>query len=141
MSGIEGHSTDALYRLAVDQVPDAVIATDLQGSITIWNRAAAEMFGYDDGEVLGQSLDIIIPERLRQVHWEGFRKAVASGATKYRGRVVKTRVQTKSGEKCYVDFAFSLLRGSEGKIVGAVATARKSINDAGQAAKASRDSQ
>jgi PAS domain S-box-containing protein len=132
MSGIEGDAADALYRLAVDEVPDAVIATDLQGSITIWNRAAAELFGYGGDEVLGRSLDIIIPERFQQAHWEGFRQAVASGTTKYRGRAVKTRAQTKSGEKCYVDFAFALLRGSEGKIMGAVATARKSVDDGRQ---------
>jgi len=129
MSGVEGDAGDALYRLAVDQSPDAVIAIDLQGSITIWNRAAAEMFGYGRDEVLGRSLDLIIPERLRQAHWEGFRKAVASGSTKHRGRAMKTRAQAKSGEKCYVDFAFALLRGREGKVIGAVATARKSVDE------------
>lgn len=130
MSRMEGDAGDTLDRLAVDQAPDAVIATDIQGLITIWNRAAEEIFGYGRDEVLGRSLDLIIPERFRQAHWEGFQKAVASGRTKHRGRAIKTRAQAKSGEKCYVDFAFSLLRGREGKVIGAVATARKSIDEA-----------
>jgi PAS domain S-box-containing protein len=128
MSGTED-AGEELYRLLVDQTPDAVIATDLEGAITVWNRAAAEMFGYGRDEVLGRSLDIIIPERFREAHWEGFRKAVASGSTKHRGRALKTRAQAKSGEKCYVDFAFSLLRGREDKVIGAVATARKSVDE------------
>ena len=129
MSGLVGDAVEALHRLAVDQAPDAIIATDLQGSITIWNRAATELFGYGRDEVLGRSLDIIIPERFRQAHWEGFRKAVASGSTKHRGRAMKTRAQSKSGEKCYVDFAFSLLRGREGTVIGTVATARKAVDN------------
>ena len=128
MSRNDDNAGEVLYRLAVDQAPDAVVAIDLQGSITIWNHAAAKIFGYGRDEVLGQSLDLIIPERFREAHWEGFRNAVASGSTKYRGHAMKTRAQTKSGEKCYVDVAFSLLRSDEGQVIGAVATARKSVD-------------
>jgi PAS domain S-box-containing protein len=71
-----------LFRLIVDQGPDAVVFANPEGKIHIWNNAAAELFGYLRKEAIGQSLDIIIPDRLRQAHWEGFGTAMASGYTK-----------------------------------------------------------
>ena len=55
----------------VDAIGDAVIVSDTQGQVVMWNPAAARMFGYAETEALGQSLDMIIPERLRKRHWEG----------------------------------------------------------------------
>jgi len=50
---------------------DAIIAAGTDGAIVLWNPAAERMFGYTESEALGQSLDLIIPERLRHRHWEG----------------------------------------------------------------------
>jgi PAS domain S-box-containing protein len=49
---------------------EAVISMDSNHSITLFNRAAEEMFGYTAGEILGQPLDLLIPKRLREVHNE-----------------------------------------------------------------------
>ena len=68
-----------VFRLVVDQAPDAIIFADRQGMIQVWNKAAADLFGFPADEVIGLSLDIIIPEHLRHAHWEGFGRAVASG--------------------------------------------------------------
>ena len=51
---------------------EAVIHADRQGLIALWNPAAETMFGFSTAEAIGQSLDIIIPERLREAHWRGF---------------------------------------------------------------------
>jgi PAS domain S-box-containing protein len=72
-----------LFRLVVEQSLDGIIFADRERVIQIWNGAAAELFGYLLEEAVGRSLDIIIPEHLRQAHWEGFGKAVASGHTKH----------------------------------------------------------
>ena len=61
-----------LFRLVVEQAPDGIIFADREGVIQIWNSAAAELFGYLPEEAVGRSLDIIVPERLRHAHWEGF---------------------------------------------------------------------
>ena len=90
-----------VFRLIVDQGPDAVIFADRQGKIRVWNNAAADLFGYPAEEVIGRSLDIIIPEHLRHAHWEGFGRAIASGHTKHGGRALKTRATHKSGKKLY----------------------------------------
>jgi PAS domain S-box-containing protein len=111
--------------LIVEQAPDAIIFADPQGVIQIWNNAAAELLGHPPDEVIGQSLDIIIPEHLRQAHWESFGKAVASGQTKHGRQAVKTRALPKAGHKLYVSLAFSVVKDQGGKVVGAMATARE----------------
>jgi PAS domain S-box-containing protein len=110
----------------VEQAPDALIYADAQGAIRIWNRRAEQMFGYAAAEALGQSLNIIIPERLRAAHWRGFEAALASRQTKYAGRVLTTRSVHKEGRILYVDLSFALVEDASGTVLGALATARDS---------------
>ena len=125
MSVFRSRDDTELFRRVIEQGPDAVIVTDLEGAIQVWNAAAGELFGYSEQEAIGRSLDIIIPVHLRQAHWEGFKKAVTDGRTKFGGHAIKTRATHKSGEKRYVNFAFSILRDQEDKVIGAVGTARE----------------
>jgi PAS domain S-box-containing protein len=114
-----------VYRLLVDQAPDAIIFADRQGVIQVWNNAAAELLGYRPDEAIGRGLDIIIPEHLRRAHWESFGKAMASGQTKHGRRALKTRAVPKAGHKLYVSLAFSVVKDREGAVIGAMATARE----------------
>jgi PAS domain S-box-containing protein len=118
-----------LFQLVVEQAPDGIIVADREGVIQIWNRAATELFGYLREEAVGRRLDIIIPEHLRQAHWEGFGKAVASGQTKHGTGAMKTRASHKGGQKLYVSLAFSVVKDREGKVIGAMATARPFTED------------
>lgn len=113
-----------LFQAIVLQAPEAIIFADREGAIRIWNRGAEAVFGYAAAEVLGASLDLIIPERLRRAHWEGFRRAIDSGQTKYANRVLTTRSVHKDGSKLYLDLSFSLIRSADGKIAGALAVGR-----------------
>jgi PAS domain S-box-containing protein len=124
MPSAEPTMNDALYRAILEQSPDATIFADREGAIRFWNAAAETLFGYPAGEVLGQSLDIIIPERLRAAHWAGFDKALETGVTKYSGRVLTTRSMRKDGSTIYVALGFALVRDGTGSIAGALATAR-----------------
>ena len=63
--------TDLDLHQLVTAVGDAMVVCDAAGLITLWNPAAEYMFGHTESEVMGQSLDIIIPERLRARHWDG----------------------------------------------------------------------
>jgi PAS domain S-box-containing protein len=125
---MEQHEIDSLlphlYQAIVEQAPDGLIFADRSGLIRVWNRAAESIFGYSAGEVLGGSLDMIIPERLRAAHWAGFEKALASGVTKYAGRVLTTRSVHKDGRRLYVDLSFALLKNADGTMAGALAIAR-----------------
>lgn len=116
-----------VFRLIVDQAPDAIIFADRQGMIQVWNNAAVDLFGYAPDEVTGRRLDVIIPEHLRQSHWDGFGAAIASGHTTHGRRALKTRATHKTGQKLYVSLAFSVVKDRAGKVVGAMATAREFI--------------
>lgn len=113
-----------LFQAMVEQAPDAIIFADREGAIRVWNRGAEAVFGHAAAEVLGNSLDVIIPERLRRAHWEGFRRAVDTGQTKYADRVLTTRSVHKDGSKLYVDLSFGLIRNEAGAIIGALAVGR-----------------
>src|SRR5215475_6263278 len=53
---------------------DAIIAADRDGIIDFWNPGAERIFGFISNEAIGHSLDLIIPERLRQRHWDGYHR-------------------------------------------------------------------
>ena len=118
------HRWPGFHEAIVEEAPDALIFADREGAIRVWNRAAEAIFGYTAAEVLGQSLDVIIPDRLRAAHWAGFDKALETGETKYGGRVLTTRSTHKDGRRLYVDLSFSLLKDDRGNFAGALAIAR-----------------
>ena len=111
-------------RLIVAQMADAMIYSDKEGLIRGWNATAEALFGYTKDEALGQSLDLIIPERLREAHWAGFFRAMASGATKHAGRPTVTRSLTHTRGTIYVEMSFAIVADEEGKVLGSVAVAR-----------------
>ncbi len=113
-----------LFEAIVEQAPDAIIFADCEGLIRVWNRGAEAVFGHAAAEVLGRNLDVIIPERLRRAHWEGFRRAIDSGQTKHGARVLTTRSMHKDGSKLYLDLSFSLIKNEAGAIAGALAVGR-----------------
>ncbi len=113
----------SLAERIIDQSGDAIIYADGAGLIRRWNRAATALFGFSAEEALGQSLDLVIPERLRAAHWRGFDAAMASGALKLAGRPTLTRGAHKSGRKLYVEMTFALVV-SDGVAEGSVAVAR-----------------
>ena len=120
-----GHPLDhALYKDIVEQLPDAIIFADCNGVIRMWNQGAEAVFGFPAAEVIGSSLDIIIPERLRKAHWEGFRQAIASGRTRQPAQVRTTRSIHKLGRKLYVDLSFGVVKSAAGSVIGSVAVAR-----------------
>lgn len=112
------------FEQILEQAPDAIIFADREGAIRLWNSAAARLFGHAAAEVLGENLDLIIPERFRKAHWTGFDRALQSGTTKYADRVLTTRAVHKDGRAIYLDLTFSLLKDAQGGVQGALAVAR-----------------
>jgi PAS domain S-box-containing protein len=113
-----------MARLLLDQAPDAVIFAGPDGIIQEWNAAAEALFGHATAEAVGQSLDLIVPERFREAHWRGFERAVGEGDTKYRGQALPTRSMRKDGSDFYVELTFSIVHDADGKVIGALAHAR-----------------
>ncbi len=123
-----GDEEGVSFRDILDQTPDGVIFADHDGIIRFWNQAAQMIFGYTATEVLGKSLDIIIPERFRSAHWNGFYKAMETGHTVHAGRVLRTRSVHKDGSKLYVDLTFGMVKDASGIMRGAVAIARNATD-------------
>jgi PAS domain S-box-containing protein len=115
---------NTLCRQIVETVGDAVIFADRDGIIRLWNRAAEGIFGYTEEEVIGQSLDLIIPERQRELHWKGYGKAMLNGVTKYGSETLSVPAVTKDGERISIEFTINLLRDGDGKVLGPVAVVR-----------------
>src|SRR3546814_10063811 len=74
---------DGLGDVLLRDLPDAVIVSDAEGIIRLWNAGAERIFGFPAAEALGRSLDIIIPERLRERHWSGYAETMRTGVTRY----------------------------------------------------------
>jgi PAS domain S-box-containing protein len=114
----------ALTDSIIAHAADALIFADVQGVIRIWNAAAAAVFGFAASEAVGRSLDLIVPERLRQAHWTAFHRAMASGTTRLGGRATITRALAKNGQPLYVEMSFAVVSDASGQVAGAVAIAR-----------------
>jgi PAS domain S-box-containing protein len=114
----------ALSEVLVADAPDAMIFAGRDGIIRVWNHGAETIFGYTAAEVVGGTLDVIIPERLREAHWRGFNNAIETGTEKYLGKVLTTRSVHKNGSRLYVDLSFALIRDRAGGVIGSLAIAR-----------------
>ncbi|MCC7458508.1 MAG: PAS domain S-box protein [Nitrospira sp.] len=114
-----------LPRAIVEQAAEAVVFSDCDGVIRLWNRGAERLFGFATTEALGASLDLIVPEHLRRPHWDGYRRAIETGALRNTGgKPLVTRSLHKSGRRLYVEFSFGLARDPRGGVVGAFAIGR-----------------
>lgn len=111
-----------LYRRIVEESQIGILYADREGLIRLWNAGAEAMFGYRADEVLGKSMDLIIPERQRQMHWEGWARVMETGVTRYGREVLAVPAMRKDGSRISIEFNILLLRASTGEILGAAAT-------------------
>jgi PAS domain S-box-containing protein len=103
---------------------DAIIVSDAKGAIVLWNPAAERMFGYAESEALGRSLDLIIPERQRQRHWDGYHKTMETGQTRYGSDVLRVPAIHKDGHSLSIAFTVSLIYSADNKVSGITAIIR-----------------
>jgi PAS domain S-box-containing protein len=104
---------------------DAVVATDREGIIRLWNPGAERIFGYRAEEALGQSLDLIIPERLRPRHWEGYHAVMETGESRYgHGDLLSVPSLRKDGRRISVEFTVVPLKDPAGRMKGVAAVMR-----------------
>ena len=108
----------------IEVIGDAIVVADPDGAIRLWNPAAERLFGFTQAEALGNSLDLIIPERLRERHWAGYRKTMASGETRYGHDVLRVPALHKDGRTLSIAFTVGLLYGSQREVRRIVAVIR-----------------
>jgi PAS domain S-box-containing protein len=116
---------DRFCRILVREAPDAVIFADRDGVIRFWNAGAQRIFGFEEAEATGRSLDIIIPEDLRARHWSGFHETMRAGRTRYgAGNTLAVRALRKDRRPISIEFSIVPFRGADGAILGIAAILR-----------------
>jgi PAS domain S-box-containing protein len=114
--------SDGLLDRLVNESNDAIIVADTQGRIIVWNRGAESLFGYLADEATGQTLDLIIPERLRARHWEGYQRTIVSGRSRYADDLLAVPSMCRDGTPLSLEFKVTLLTELDGRpeAIGAI---------------------
>ncbi len=106
----------------VEFASDGIIAANAEGIIIFWNHSAERIFGYANNEALDQSLDLIIPERFRSRHWEGFHKVMQTGQTRYSTETLRVPGLRKDGQLISIAFTVVILAtpDQQSRIIAAI---------------------
>jgi PAS domain S-box-containing protein len=99
----------AVFAQLAHDLADAVVIADGEGTIAFWNDAAVRLFGWSSAEIVGKSLDVIIPERLRQRHWNGYKEVMRSGHSDYGTRLLEVPALHREGHTISLAFTVTLL--------------------------------
>jgi PAS domain S-box-containing protein len=109
----------------VRNAPDAIVYCDREGTVRFWNDACVRIFGHTSEEATGQTLDIIIPENLRERHWRGFAETMRTGQTRYgAGDLLSVPALRKDGARISVEFSIIPFKDADGTITGMAAIMR-----------------
>ncbi len=121
---METSNLEWIYQQIVEGAQDAIIFADTEGIIRLWNSGAEAIFGYSAEEATGATLDLIVPEKLREKHWEGYRKVMATGVTKYGSDILAVPALRKDNSRISVEFTIVLLQDTAGTPQGTAAIMR-----------------
>ena len=114
----------SLYEQIMTHAPEAIIYADREGKIQLWNDGATRIFGYTAEDAMGQSLDLIIPERQRGRHWEGYKKVMQTGVSRYGVDLLSVPAVRKDGSRLSLEFSVVLVRDEAGQPAGVAAIMR-----------------
>jgi PAS domain S-box-containing protein len=122
--GVKVSDIETIYRQIIENSQDAILFADRNGIIDLWNSGAEAIFGYTKEEARGKSLDLIIPEKLRQRHWEGYHTVMKTGKTRYGKELLKVPAIRIDGTLISVEFTVMLIRSQRDEIIGVAAIIR-----------------
>ena len=108
----------------IEAAGDGIIAVGKDGKIVLWNPAAERIFGFTGKDAVGQSLDLIVPERFRERHWEGFRQVMRTGQTRYGAEVLRVPALHKDGRALSIAFTVALVNSPDSESQAIVAIVR-----------------
>jgi PAS domain S-box-containing protein len=109
----------------VSGMSDAIVYADAEGVIRMWSRGATRIFGFAEAEALGRSLDLIIPENLRERHWQGYRATMRTGQSRYGdGQLLSVPAVRKDGTRVSVEFTIVPFTDDAGRMIGIAAIMR-----------------
>ncbi len=104
---------------------EAMIFSDRDGVIVLWNDAAAALLGYTEAEVIGRRVDVLIPSEYHDRHWAGYARAMATGKLKSARGVVP--MIARSAERIRIAYTGSLVFDDDGRVIGIASIWRPAI--------------
>ena len=125
MNALPPGLADDFIRRLLAGCPDAIIYADAEGKIRFWNAGATRIFGFTESEAVGRSLDLIIPERLRARHWQGYDHVMKGGESRYgAGDLLAVPALHKEGRQISVEFTIVPMHDRAGAMLGIAAFLR-----------------
>ena len=112
------------YKQLLMAIGDGVVVADADGKIVFWNPGAERIFGFSESDAIGQTLDLIVPERQRERHWQGFDKTMDTGQTRYGNELLRVPALHKEGHPLSIAFTVAMLHAADGKVSAIVAIVR-----------------
>lgn len=99
--------SETRYRLIHDSAFDAIIIADAVDKVIECNPSAEKMFGYDNGEMIGVNIEMLMPRHFRERHKEGLERFLETRESKIQGRVLELEGLRKSGEVFPIELILS----------------------------------
>jgi formate hydrogenlyase transcriptional activator len=109
--------SEAQFRALFEFFPDAIIASDLEGRITEANPRVESMFGYQRAELVGQPVEILVPQRFRGTHPSRRKDYVSAARVRPMGAGLELYGRRKDGSEFPVDIMLSPMETAEGRVV------------------------
>jgi PAS domain S-box-containing protein len=113
----EAGLSDELIWGLVDAAPDGMVMADQEGRILLVNRQLEEQFGYERSELLGKSVEELLPDQLRQAHRAHRTRYAAEPRTRPMGTQLALLGQRKDGSSFPVEVSLSPLHSESGLLV------------------------
>ena len=110
---------DGRFRNLLEAAPDAIIEVDREGGILLMNAVAEKMFGYDRKELLGHSIELLVPERFRGTHHQHRMNYWDHPQTRPMGTGLDLNAQRKDGSRFPVEISLSPVQSDDGFRVSA----------------------
>lgn len=116
-----------LFVRIVEALPDALIVVNDQGDIVLVNAQAELLFGYHRSELIGEKVELLVPEAKRAVHPQHREGFVADPRVRPMGADLHLTARHKSGRELAVKINLSPLMAPEGLFVSAVIRATPTV--------------
>src|ERR1019366_1285857 len=122
----------------LESAPDAILELDHAGRIVLLNRMAEQLFGYTREELLGQTVEALVPEALRNAHLRHRSQYLSQPVTRPMGSGLKLEARRKDGSRFPVEISLSPVKSSTGYRVTAIirdVTERKKLEESQRVAE------
>ncbi|MGB9031429.1 MAG: PAS domain S-box protein [Acidobacteriaceae bacterium] len=108
------------FRQLLEAAPDAIVEVSADGQIVLVNRIAEEMFGYMRDELMGQSVDLLVPDAIRHQHYRHRDSYLEHPRTRPMGTGLELHARRRDGSLFPVEISLSPIQTEGGMHVTAV---------------------